>query len=56
MATQQKFNVAIVGGGVCGLTLAAGLQKRGLKAHIYESAVSLRAALDIKRFIQLMLW
>lgn len=40
---QQKFSIAIVGGGVCGLTLAAGLQKHGLKAHIYESAVSLQS-------------
>ena len=37
---QTKSNVAIVGGGVCGLTLAVALQKKGIKAHIYEAAVS----------------
>ena len=38
-ATQQKLNVAIVGGGVCGLTLAIALQRQGIKAHIFEAAV-----------------
>jgi 2-polyprenyl-6-methoxyphenol hydroxylase-like FAD-dependent oxidoreductase len=36
---SEKLNVAIVGGGVCGLTLAVALQKNGMKAHIYEAAV-----------------
>lgn len=36
---SQQLNVAIVGGGVCGLTLAIALQKQGIKAHIYEAAV-----------------
>lgn len=39
MTSPQKLNIAIVGGGVCGLTLAVALQKQGLKAHIYEAAV-----------------
>ena len=39
MTVQQKLDIAIVGGGVCGLTLAVALQKQGIEAHIYEAAV-----------------
>ena len=30
------MNVAIVGGGICGLSLALHLKKKGIKAHVYE--------------------
>ena len=40
MTSPQTLNIAIIGGGVCGLTLAVALQKRGVKAHIYEATVS----------------
>lgn len=36
--------VAIVGGGIGGLTLAIALRKRGLEAQVYEAAPELRAA------------
>lgn len=35
------LDIAIVGGGVCGLTCAAVLNKYGVKADVYESAVRL---------------
>lgn len=35
---QEPFSIAIVGGGIGGLTLAIGLQYQGVPHHIYESA------------------
>ena len=46
MAGPTKLDIAIVEGGVCGLTLAIGLQKRGIKAHIYEATVRTSFALN----------
>ena len=34
------MQVAIVGGGVCGLTCAVALMKAGIDVQIYEAAVS----------------
>lgn len=36
---QKDFNVAIVGGGVCGLTCAIALSQRGVRVDIFEAAV-----------------
>lgn len=36
--SSKPFKVAIVGGGLAGLTLAVGLLKHGVPVHIYESA------------------
>lgn len=36
---MEPFRVAIVGGGVCGLTCAVGLMKRGVDVYVYEAAV-----------------
>lgn len=38
----KSIEVAIIGGGITGLTLALGLQKRNINFHIYERAQSLR--------------
>lgn len=39
--TQRKnFEVAIVGGGVVGLTCAIALQKAGVPVQLFEAAVS----------------
>nr|OQO24663.1 hypothetical protein B0A51_06745 [Rachicladosporium sp. CCFEE 5018] len=38
MATQKPFEIAIVGGGITGLTLAIALHHRGIKIQIYEAA------------------
>lgn len=35
------MQVAVVGGGVCGLTCAVALMKAGIDVQIYEAAVSL---------------
>ncbi|GAK63913.1 salicylate hydroxylase [Moesziomyces antarcticus] len=35
---RKDFNVAVVGGGIGGLTLAIGLHDRGVPVHIFESA------------------
>jgi 5-methylphenazine-1-carboxylate 1-monooxygenase len=34
--------VVIVGGGICGLTLALELDQRGIDCHVYEAAPELR--------------
>ncbi len=39
MTSIKDLRVAIVGGGVCGLTCAIALAKKGIRAHIYEAAV-----------------
>lgn len=42
-ATRQKnFTVAIVGGGIGGLTLAAGLLRRNVSVQIYEAAAAFK--------------
>lgn len=38
MAPQKDFDLAIIGGGIAGLTLAIALQHRGIKVSIYEQA------------------
>ena len=37
-AAQKDFTVAVIGGGIGGLTLAIGLYERGVPVHIFESA------------------
>jgi 2-polyprenyl-6-methoxyphenol hydroxylase-like FAD-dependent oxidoreductase len=36
------MNVAIIGGGICGLALALNLHKRGIVAHVYERAAEIK--------------
>lgn len=36
----KDLKVAVVGGGVCGLTCAIGLAKNGVNVEVYEAAVS----------------
>ena len=36
--TEKRFNVAVIGGGLGGLSLAIGLIKRGISVQIYEGA------------------
>ncbi|KAI5122975.1 hypothetical protein M0805_006854 [Coniferiporia weirii] len=36
--SHKRLKVAVVGGGMCGLVVAAGLQKAGVNFEIYESA------------------
>ena len=36
----RPLKVAVVGGGLCGLTVAIGLQRAGLDVNLYEAAVS----------------
>lgn len=38
---RKTFNVAIIGGGIAGVTLAIALHKRGTRCTIYEQAVGL---------------
>jgi 2-polyprenyl-6-methoxyphenol hydroxylase-like FAD-dependent oxidoreductase len=38
MATPKPFNIAIVGGGITGLTLAIALQQHNIPITIYEAA------------------
>jgi salicylate hydroxylase len=38
MAAEKKFTVAIVGGGIGGLTLALGLLRRNVQVQVYEAA------------------
>ena len=37
---SETLRVAIVGGGVCGLTCAIALLREGVDVHVYEAAVS----------------
>jgi salicylate hydroxylase len=37
----KTFRIAIVGGGIGGLTLAVALRQRGIKADVYEQAQEL---------------
>lgn len=39
---KEGLQVAIVGGGVCGLICAIALKRRGITAQIYEAAVRRR--------------
>lgn len=41
MPLNGDTRVAIVGGGVCGLTCAVALAKEGIKAEVFEAAVCL---------------
>ena len=40
VSTRKQLNIAVVGGGLGGLSLAIGLVRRGLSAQIYEGASS----------------
>lgn len=37
---SKDFSVAIVGGGIGGLSAAIGLLRAGIRVHIFEAAVS----------------
>lgn len=37
---DKQLRVAIVGGGVCGLTCALALAREGIRAEVFEAAVS----------------
>ncbi|EKM56057.1 uncharacterized protein PHACADRAFT_257104 [Phanerochaete carnosa HHB-10118-sp] len=41
MSVQSGMQIAIIGGGVCGLTCAAALAQKGINAHIYEARAKL---------------
>lgn len=41
MSSAKQFTVAIVGGGIGGLTLAVGLVRRGVDVQVYEAAPAL---------------
>lgn len=43
MANKQNLNIAIIGGGICGLTVAVALQKMAIKAHVFEATVCSRS-------------
>ena len=38
---QRRFDVAVIGGGVCGLTCAVALQRAGVSVQVFEAAVSI---------------
>ncbi|KAJ7200236.1 salicylate 1-monooxygenase sala [Mycena haematopus] len=38
MSTSKDFTVAIIGGGIAGLTLGIALHERGIPVHLYEQA------------------
>lgn len=40
--SEQELDIAIVGGGIIGLVLALGLNRRGIKVQVYEQARSVR--------------
>lgn len=37
---NTKFSISIVGGGICGLLCAIGLNRAGVKVDVFEAAVS----------------
>lgn len=37
---SRPLKVAVIGGGMCGLAAAIGLQRAGLEVDLYEAAVS----------------
>lgn len=37
---NTKFSISIVGGGICGVLCAIGLNKAGIKVDVFEAAVS----------------
>ena len=37
----KDFSLAIIGGGICGLTLAIALAKAGIRSDVFEAAVRL---------------
>lgn len=37
---RNTLKVAVVGGGMCGVAVTAGLLKAGIDVHLYEAAVS----------------
>jgi len=39
---MSKMRVAIIGGGICGLSLALNFQKRGISCHVYERASEIK--------------
>jgi 2-polyprenyl-6-methoxyphenol hydroxylase-like FAD-dependent oxidoreductase len=39
---EAKMEVAIIGGGICGLSLALNLKKRGIDARVYERAPEIK--------------
>jgi 2-polyprenyl-6-methoxyphenol hydroxylase-like FAD-dependent oxidoreductase len=44
MGTMLSLDVAVIGAGIGGLTTAIALRQRGIDAHVYESAPSIRSA------------
>lgn len=44
---QKDFQVAIVGGGVCGLTCAIALQRAGVPVQLFEAAVCPPSSLSL---------
>src|SRR4051794_39837154 len=40
---ETSMNVAIIGGGICGLSLALNLQRRGIACRVYERAPEIKA-------------
>lgn len=50
--SQRDFNVAIVGGGVCGLTCAIALLQKGINVEIFDAAV--RFPFTVSSFLSLI--
>ena len=51
MGAQSGLQIAIVGGGVCGLTCAIALAQRGVHVEIFEAAVSFLYTYSVIRFL-----
>ncbi|EEB89231.1 hypothetical protein MPER_12697 [Moniliophthora perniciosa FA553] len=45
---RKDFNVAIIGGGMCGAAAAYGLARSGIPVHVFEAAVSESLQIDAK--------